>query len=274
MAKGIIKNFATATACVLAVIGMGSCSSSKEPLPYFQNLSSGEGILTQGNYEIKIEPDDELAISVMSTVPEATAVYNLPLHNPATLSSIPLASQSQQLTYLVDEQGYIKMPVLGKVKAEGLTTNQLEEQLVTLISRDVRDPIVKVSLVNFKVQVIGEVLHPGTIQVKSQRVSVFDALAAAGDLTPYGKRSNVLLIREEDGAKSYHRINLNDASVLESPYYYLKQNDIIYVEPNSIRQDNSKYNTNNAYKISVISTIVSASSVIASLVIALVVKSK
>lgn len=266
----ISRIFTVATAA--ALILLASCSSSKDQLPYFKNLSDSDGTLASANYQIRVEPDDELDINVMSANPEATAGYNLPIHNPATLSSLPIATQTQQMTYLVDPQGDITMPIIGKVHAAGLTTNQLENKIAELVSRDVHNPIVKVALVNFKVQVIGDVEKPHTVNVKSQRCTILDALAEAGDLTPYGRRQNVLLIREENGERSYHRLNLNDAAVLESPYYYLKQNDIIYVEPNSIRQDNSKYNTNNAYKISVISTIVSASSVVASLVIALAIK--
>ena len=119
---------------------------------------------------------------------------------------------------------------------------------------------------------MGEVKTPCAINVKRERYSILDALSDAGDLTEYGERDNVLLIREENGAKTYHRINLNDASILSSPYFYLKQNDVVYVEPNSIREDNSKYNQNNSYKVSVVSAIVSACSVVASLVIALTIK--
>lgn len=253
-------------------MALTSCSNNKGNLVYFNNLKANEGVVTQGNYEIRIVPDDELAISISSAAPEATAAYNLPLTNLATRSSLPVATQAQQLTYLVDSEGYIKMPLIGKVKAAGLTTSQLENTLTDIISRDVNDPIVKVTIVNFTVDVIGEVKHPTSIKVDRQRFSILDALAQAQDLSDYGIRTTVLLIREENGQKSYHRLNLQDASILESPYYYLKQNDVIYVEPNDVKHDNSKYNTNNAFKISVISTIASACSVVASLVIALAIK--
>ena len=172
----------------------------------------------------------------------------------------------------MDKAGDIDFPIIGKVKVQGLTTQQIKDKLVELISKDVDDPIVRVELMNFRVNVLGEVQRPGAVSVKRERYSVLDALADAGDLTEFGERSNVLLIREENGVKIYHRLNLNEASVLSSPYFYMQQNDVIYVEPNEIRKDNSKYNQNNAFKLSVISTIVSACSVIASLVIALTVK--
>ena len=154
----------------------------------------------------------------------------------------------------------------------GLTIEELQALLTANIAKDVENPMVIVELVNFQVNVAGEVTKPGPVPVTRNRFSILDALSAAGDLTPYGERSNVLLIREVDGEKKYVHLDLNSSDVLKSPYFYLQQNDYIYVEPNKIRQANSKYNQDNAFKLSVISTIVSASSVIASLVIALTVK--
>ena len=119
---------------------------------------------------------------------------------------------------------------------------------------------------------MGEVKNPHRIYVNSERFTLLDALSAAGDLTEYGERGNVLVIREENGQQIYHRLDLADSNIFSSPYFYLQQNDVVYVEPNQIRIDNSKYNQNNAFKLSVISTIVSTASVVASLVIALAVK--
>lgn len=263
----------------LAHIAMGlalvlcSCTTSKTSLTYFENIKGIEsGELSKMEYGVELVPDDELLITVTSLFPQATAGYNLPLANPATQEVLLNQTQPQQQTYIVDKNGDIDFPILGRMHVEGLTTRQLKEELVKKISQDVDDPIVKVELVNFRVNVMGEVKNPGAVKVSRERYSLLDALADAGDLTEYGERENVLLIREEDGKVEYHRLNLNDAAVLSSPYFYLQQNDAIYVEPNKIRKDNSKYNQNNAYKISVISTIVSACSVIASLVIALTVK--
>lgn len=129
-----------------------------------------------------------------------------------------------------------------------------------------------VSLVNFTVVVAGEVRTPQTVKVNRNRFTILEALSAAGDLTEYGERSNVLLIREESGERKYVRINLNESDILTSPYYYMQPNDYLYVSPNNVRQENSKYNQNNGFKLSIISTVVSAASVIASLVIALTVK--
>lgn len=267
-----MKIKALLTGCLLALI-MGSCSSSKSSLPYLMDISTiKEGTLPQGDYMSKIKPDDELFISVNSLNPEATAAYNLGMANPSTKEQFPMAQTPSQRTYIVSTDGDIDFPQLGRLHVAGLTTEQLADELVKRISADVQDPQVYVQLVNFVVNVAGEVKNPGQIPVKRNRMTILDALSAAGDLTEYGERSNVLIIREENGERKFAHLDLNSSDLLTSPYYYLQQNDYIYVEPNKIREANSKYNQNNSYKLSLTSTIVSAASVIASLVIALTVK--
>lgn len=268
------KLILNACAAAAIVASLSSCSNSNTRLPYFEDITllETDGELSNSNYNITIRPDDELYITVTAAVPSAASIYNLPASNPATLSDLGAQGQVRQQTYLVSPSGTINFPILGKIYVEGLTTEQLAEELKTRISKDVKNPMVKVELVNFHVNVLGEVKNPGQIEVKSQRFSIIDALAAAGDLTEYGERTNVIVVREENGKKVYHHLNLNDSKSLESPYFYLKQNDWVYASPNAVRQANSKYNQFNSYKISVISTVVSATSVIASLVIALAIK--
>lgn len=261
----------------ITAIALASCSSHRSPLPYFRDIDSIAATNTvmqsQKQYSPKIQPDDELLVQVSSEIPEATAQYNTYMIAPSTVSDGNKTNTLAQIsTYLVDSKGTITMPVIGKVSVAGLTTEQLRDKLIATISQDVKDPLVTVRIMNFKVEVAGEVKNPGTKSVATERFSILDALTAAGDLTEYGERNNVLLIREENGKRTAHRFNLNSAEILSDPYFYLQPNDYVYVEPNNIRQDNSKYNQNNAYKISVISTIVSGCSVIASLVIALTVK--
>lgn len=263
----------------IAIIGIAlmfaatSCKTTKESLNYFEDTRKGNDItFNLQDSKIKLEPHDELFISVTSLVPEATAQYNLPLANPAAVGSIHATTQPRQQTYIVDSKGDIRFPVLGNIHVEGMTTEQLADYLVAEISKEAKDPVVKVELINFKVSVLGEVRMPGTITIPGERISILDALGQAQDMTEFGDRSNVLVIREENGKATYHYINLNKSDVVTSPYYFLQQNDVVVVSPNKVRQDNSKYNTNNAYKLQVTSTIVSACSVIASLVIALTVK--
>lgn len=256
-----------------ATFMLASCSTNKRsPLPYFMDVDGVEQGLPLGSYTVKIEPSDELYITINSIDPNATAAYNLPASNPAVASNLDVYTNPRQQTYIVDSKGYIEMPILGKVRVEGLTVEELTSKLENMVSHDVKDPVVRVELMNFKINIAGEVNRPGTQNISRARYSILDAISQAGDLTIYGERDNVLVVREENGKRFYERINLNSADAMNSPFFYLKQNDFVYVTPNKIRQDNSKYNQNNAFKLSVISTIVSASSVIASLVIALTIK--
>lgn len=257
--------------CLFAVVA--SCSTGKQNMKYFSNIDSTAINIASPEYAVKVIPDDELVITVNSLVPEATSAFNAPLANTgSSRTERQVSSQPTLQSYIVSPDGYITMPILGKVKVEGLTTRQISELISSEVSKTVKDPYVRVQLMNFRVNVLGEVNKPGAIAVTKERYSVLDALADAEDLTVYGKRESVLLIREEGDKITHVRLNLNDAALLTSPYFYLRQNDVIYVEPNKILRDNSKYSQYNGYKLSVISTIVSAASVIASLVIALTVK--
>lgn len=270
-----MKNIFIVVTVIVAGILMGtSCSSSKDSLTYFENidnLSSNVG-LGVNDFSIKIVPDDELKVVVTSQVPEATAPYNVPIANYATKSALAATGTPALQTYKVDKSGNIVLPVIGTIHVAGKTTDEVADYIRNEVAKDVNDPYVTVSLYNFRINVLGEVNKPGCVVVSRERYSILDALADANDMTEYGKRENVLLIREVDGKKQYVRLNLQDAKLLESPYFYLQQNDVVYVEPNTIKKDNSKYNQNNSYKLSVISTIVSACSIVASLIIALAVK--
>ena len=262
--------------CCAVLLMCASCGSTKEvpTLAYFQNLKDSVGTLPDNvsHYKIKIQPDDELIITITSTLPEATAMYNLPLGNPSLKGNINATQSPRIQTHIVDRNGMIQLPVLGEIQAAGLSTKELEAVIKNRVSEHVKDPFVRVEMINFTVNVMGEVRAPQRIVVGKERFSVLDALAAAGDLTEYGKRDNVLVIRTENGKSTYHRLNLTDGSIYASPYFYLQQNDVVYVEPNDIKIDNSKYNQFSAFKLSQLSTIVSLASVVASLVIALSVK--
>ena len=258
---------------LVAAATLLSCTSTKEnSLAYFKDLeTSPNGTLAnpQGIYPIRIQPDDELVIVVTSAVPEATAAYNLPMDNPATRGNLRQTTQPRTQTYIVDDQGYIMMPVLGRIYVNGKTLGEISKELTAMVAKDVHDPYVRVDIVNFSVDVMGEVKNPQRVYSGHEHFTILDALSQCGDLTEYGKRDHVYVIRTEEGKRAYHRLDLTNSEVFNSPYFYLKQNDVVYVEPNQIRIDNSKYNQNNAFKLSVISTVVSSVSVIASLIIAL-----
>ena len=258
---------------MMAAVLLSSCTTTKDnPLAYFTNLpnaDSGSFPVTENDYLLTIQPDDELVIAVTSAAPEATANYNLPMDNPATRGALRNTTQARTQTYIVDDQGDIIMPVLGKLHVAGKTTTQISNEISALVGKDVKDPHVRVDIVNFSVDVMGEVNTPQRVHTGRQRFTVLDALASCGDLTEFAKRDRVYVIRVENGRRTYQRLDLADSNIFSSPYFCLKQNDIVYVEPNKIKIDNSKYNQNNAFKLSVISTVVSSVSVIASLIIAL-----
>jgi polysaccharide export outer membrane protein len=225
-----------------------SCTSSKKIL-YFNNIQ--DTVLTQQQYDFEpvIQKSDLLNISVSSVNPEANIFFNTPnlltapsVVNTGSANNVPTAGNSQPIMgYLVNPDGDIRFPVLGSIKAEGLTRKLLEERIAQeLVDKKLLvDPIVTVRFLNFKVTVLGEVARPTTINVANEKISILEALGLAGDLTIYGKRENVLLIREQGGKKIIHRIDLTSQNILTSPYYYLRTNDVVYVEPNNARIANS-----------------------------------
>ncbi len=250
-----------------------SCST-KQNLTYFVDNRPTTQAAAVGSldWKIRLEPQDELVITVTSEMPAATAQYNLPMS--ATTQKSELLSMPAQATlqsYVVNKDGDITFPILGKLHVQGMTTTELTEYLTRRIAENVEAPVVRVELMNFKVNVMGEVTKPGVYKADSERFSILDALASAEDLTMYGRRDCVTIIREENGTITYNTVNLEDAKLFESPYYYLKQNDAIYVEPTEARRGMANYNQNNGYKLSVISAVISGASVIASLIIALTV---
>lgn len=253
---------------------LGACSSHKSSLAYFSDIDPGmaAAVATTRN-EVRIMPDDELYIAVNSVDPEAALPYNVTAPVVADRKNLEENYQRQQtLSYIVDGRGNITMPMIGQLHVEGMTVDSLTQVISERVSRDVVDPIVRVELLNFKVNVLGEVHKAGQFTVHQRDLSVLEALALAGDLTEYGERSKVVVIRNENGKAVYHTLDLSRSDVVSSPYFYLQQNDVVYVTPNKIREANSKYNQHNSYKLSLTSTIVSACSVLASVIIALTLK--
>ena len=229
--------------CILSV----SCVNTKK-IVYFNNVQDTTLKSTDVNIESVIQKNDLLNISVSSLNPEASLVFNLP-NQAASVSSLSVATNpngmsgssggnlQQPMGYLVSAEGTIKFPVLGTIQAAGFTKKQLEQSIANSLTEKklLTDPIVNVRFLNFRVTVLGEVARPTTINVGNEKISILEALGLAGDLTIYGKRDNVLLIREDGPNKIIHRIDLNSEKILNSPYYYLKTNDVVYVEPNKTK---------------------------------------
>lgn len=180
-----------------------------------------------------IQPNDLLSITVTSLNTETNILFNSGVLQTAGGVNNPTASTSGKgsIGYLVDKHGFVTFPVVGKVQLGGMTKEQATEKMTTILGEYVRDPIVDIGFQNFKVTVIGEVNNPSTFTVPTERINVLEALGLAGDMTAFGKRDNVLILREQGGQRITTRLNLNNKEVLNSPYFYLQQNDIIYVEP-------------------------------------------
>ena len=219
-------------------LAISACGPSRN-ITYFSNLKTTGNITEKitNRADPKIQPDDLISITVSSLNPEANLLFNSGvIQSPtSTAGAAPVASKLNE-GYLVDINGAINFPVLATVKLGGLTKEQATEKMTTEIKQHIKDPIVNIRFLNFRVTVIGEVNRPSTFTIPTERVNLVEALALAGDMTAYGKRENVLLIRESDGVRTTTRVDLNDKSVLSSPYYYLQQNDVLYVEPAKIKQ--------------------------------------
>ena len=258
---------------VALALAFTSCKT-KHDLAYFQDLNdSQQGVLKTLPHTNTIEPENELIITVKSEVPSASAQFNLPYTNPATIGTTQTNTTPQLQTYEVYPDGNIDFPVLGKIHAAGMTTFELKEYLTKRISEYVKDPVVTVALKGYKISVLGEVSAPHTIYTQEDRYSVIEALADCGGLSDYGRRDNVMVMRRNaNNDIEYGRLDMRSSDITQSPYFWLKNNAVIVVEPNNIKQDNSKVNQNNQYKLTVISSIVGVVSVVASLVIALTVK--
>ncbi|MCI1779343.1 MAG: polysaccharide biosynthesis/export family protein [Bacteroidales bacterium] len=253
--------------CALFLYG---CASQNR-ISYLQGLPDYYVCDIPQNYKIKICPYDLLSIMVNSKDSELSQMFNLPMvsYQISNDSDGFTGGQNRVLGYQVDNNGNIDFPQLGVIKVKGLTRTELAYYIKQKLKSGglLKDPIVTVQFLNFKVSVIGEVNRPGTFNINSDRISIFEALGKAGDMTIYGRRDNVKLIRESGGVRTVVALDLRENSVLSSPYYYLQQNDIIYVEPNRVRAGQSRINQNRS--VSTIASILSAFISITTLIVSI-----
>jgi polysaccharide biosynthesis/export protein len=207
-----------------------SCASKRD-LVYFSNLSkkSLNNSAIMNNIEPKIQPRDVLNITVNTQSSESDILFTANNNSRRNIGAI------ENEGYRVSQAGDVNFPVLGNVKLEGLTLEEAQKKLTQELKNYVKSPIVNINYSNFKITVIGEVNHPSTFTIQNEKINLLEALGMAGDMTYYGKRENVLVIRENDGNRTMMRVNLNKQEVLNSPYFYLKQNDVIYVEPDKAK---------------------------------------
>jgi polysaccharide export outer membrane protein len=236
------------------VVSMASCVSKKD-IVYFQN-----DVIDQRNvsnsYKTIIKPDDVLQITITALDIEAVRPFNLAAVTYATSSNSAIGVAQQQ-TYLVDTNGEIEFPVLGKLKIGGLTRDETIDLLKNRLSPHyIKEPNINIRIANYKISVMGDVKVPGTYNIPNERITILDALALAGDINISGKRDNILIIREEDNQKVQYRVDIRSNQLLTSPVYYLQQNDVVYVEPNYARIQSASANSNTSLFISITTAIV------------------
>ncbi|WP_437920225.1 polysaccharide biosynthesis/export family protein [Sphingobacterium sp. LRF_L2] len=262
--KEIIQKFQKRFAWLafFLLFSLASCTSVKN-IVYFKDLPPDTTAVLYKKAAAFTEPviqaDDILSISIQTIDPTTAAVANQALAVQAVGASSAVGNVGNQVVsgFSVDKDGYVHMALLGKVQLKGLTTYEARELITQLAARYYKDPTVQVRFANYKITVLGEVTRPATYTMPNEKVTVLDALGLAGDLTIYGKRENVLLIREVKGEKELVRLNLNSSELFESPYFYLKQNDVLYVEPGK-----AKAAANNAARTQTIALIGSFVSVL------------
>lgn len=247
------------------VLIMDSCQTSKQ-IPYFQNIDSISLAASKGLYDARIMPKDLLTITVHTSDPLASSPFNLSVSNTVGATGQLSSGNGSLQGYLVDNNGEINFPIVGKMHVAGLTKNEcetlVESKIAPYLSKN-EHPVVTVRMASYRVTVFGEVGSPKVIPVSTEKMSIIEALASAGDLSIYGKRKNVLLIRESaTGEKSAHRLDLTDANVINSPYFYLQQNDVIYVEPNSVKAKNSGIGSSTTIWFSFISIVTSVAALL------------
>ncbi len=225
-------SFLRLSAVLILTIQLTSCVNTRNAT-YFNDVGNERFSEKFGNLEPVLQENDILSISVSSLNQEAAEIFNS-ANLTATQSSSAAGTTTQASGYLIDQEGNIRFPLLGIIKAAGKTKKELREEITgQLIDKKLLlGPIVDVRYLNYRVSVLGEVKNPSVLTIPNEKVTILEALGLAGDLTIYAKRDNVLLIRTEDGVKKTHRIDLTTDEIFTSPFYFLKSNDVLYVQPN------------------------------------------
>ena len=260
---------------IICLIACLTACKTSEKINYIQDVEPGVTQPIESRQSIIIQPKDMLSIIVSTKDPELAAIFNLSVQ--ANRAGVPIFSSAynQYLSgYVVDNNGDIDFPVLGKIHAAGLSRWALQKRIIQkLTERDLlKDMVVTIEFMNFKVSVLGEVKNPGTYSIEGDKVTVLEAIAMAGDLTIYGLRDEVYVIREENGERQNFKLDLRSKEIFNSPAYYLRQNDIIYVQPNEVRAGQSTINQNSVRSISLWLSITSLLTSISILVVNLVKK--
>lgn len=246
------RNFLKIIIVFIGLFTIVSCTSSKK-IAYLEKTSE---LSSELKFETTLQPDDQLMIIVNSENPEIAAPYNLKSVSVQGTNETGITQERMQ-NYILDQEGNIDFPLIGKINLLGLNRNQASEKIKGILKNGyINDPSIYIRLLNFKISVLGEVNKPGVYPVQGERVTLIEALALAGDLTIYGKRNSILLIREKNGIKTYEKIDITKTDFINSKNYYLSQNDVIYVEPNKTKVNSSAVGPNLTIGISALSLVV------------------
>lgn len=237
-----------------------SCTSRKE-IVYFQDIESENEESTIQRYKTTLQPDDLLVITVSAVDMDAVRPFNIITASYSPINNT-LIGNPKNLAYLIATDGTINFPVIGTVKLAGLSKTEAIALLKNKIEVYVKDPIINIEMVNFKISVLGEVRSPGTFTILNERITIIEALGLAGDLNITGKRNNVLIIRDTNGVKTYTRIDLTKKDLFSSPFYYLQQNDVVYIEPNKARIQAADFNPNTGVYLTLASILISLVSIL------------
>ena len=261
MMKKHIRNTVILAGLVLA---FSSCAT-KERMVYFQEENMSDTTNVQESYSPVFKKDDFISVIVTADDPEAAVPFNFPVDkNVRTMTNNGYTTGNPvRKGYLIDENGDVSLPVIGKIHLAGISRSEAVDMLEETYSEYLDNPVVNMHIENFKITVLGDVVKPGTFKIPNERITILEAIGLAGDLQITGERKNILVIRERNGEQVTHRVNLTSDDVLNSPVYYLEQNDVVYVEPNAARRSQGTFwRTSGSILISVTSLIVTTLSII------------
>ena len=254
----------------VALLSFQSCSTYRN-INYMQDLQADKETKIEINKGILIQPKDLISIIVSSRSPEIASMFNLPIVAFQAANSTNYSASQSILGYSVDNDGCITFPVLGKIYVAGMNRWELADKIKQMLVESdlIKDPVVTVAFMNFKVSVMGEVAAPGTYTIDGDKITILEALSLARDLTIFGRRDNVAVIREQNGVRTTYQVDLRSTDLFNSPAYYLQQNDIIYVTPNKVKAGQSTINENTtksaAFWVSVGSFLTTVATLIATL---------
>lgn len=235
----------------MLALALASCNTSKK-IVYFQDIQVNRPEAITEARDITVQPKDQISILVSSKDPQLAALFNLPRVQYRVGDNNMQNTNGDVSGYTLDTEGYIDFPVLGRLYVAGMTKSEIASYIKKRLMDEnlINDPVVTVEFMNLYYSILGEVNNPGKYMITKDQITLLEALSMAGDLTIYGKRDAVFVVREEDGQRVTHWVDLRTQDLFHSPVYYLKQNDVIYVQPNKVRAGQSTINENSVKSVS------------------------